>query len=87
LSGAGFIEGGAWGDWDGVLAVATLIAEHLHIYFVSSEGEVTDDLRVIEDQGRLRSPRQGPDGGLLYITTDGFSGDGKVLQVTPVLSP
>jgi len=87
LSGAGFIEGGAWGDWDGVLAVATLKAEHLHIYFVTSEGDVTDDFRVIEDQGRLRSPRQGPDGGLLYITTDGFSGDGKVLQVTPVLSP
>ena len=85
-SGATFIEGAAWGDWDGVLAVATLKAMHLHIYFVTSEGDVTDDFRVIEDQGRLRSPRQGPD-GLLYITTDGFSGDGKVLQVTPVLSP
>lgn len=86
FSGAGFIEGGAWGDWDGALAVATLRAEHLHIYFVSSEGEVTDDLRVIEDQGRLRSPRQGPD-GLLYVTNDGRNDAGQVLQVTPVLSP
>ena len=86
LSGAGFIEGGAWGDWDGVLAVATLKAEHLHIYFVSSDGEVTDDLRVIEDEGRLRSPRQGPD-GLLYVTNDGRNDAGQVLQVTPVLSP
>jgi glucose/arabinose dehydrogenase len=86
LSGATFIEGNAWGDWDGVLAVATLKATHLHIYVVTSEGEVTDDFRVIEDQGRLRSPRQGPD-GLLYITDDGGGSGGKVLQVSPVLSP
>ena len=86
FSGAGFIEGDDWGDWDGVLAVATLKAEHLHIYFISSEGEVTDDCRAIEDQGRLRSPRQGPD-GLLYVTNDGRNNAGQVLQVTPELSP
>ncbi len=86
FSGAGFIEGTRWGDWDGVLAVATLRAEHLHIYVVTSEGEVTDDFRVIEDKGRLRSPRQGPD-GLLYVTNDGRNDAGQVLRVTPVLSP
>jgi len=86
-SGADFIEGAAWGDWNGVLAVATLKAQHLHIYVLTSEGEVIDDFRVIEDEeGRLRSPRQGPD-GLLYITTDETGSAGKVLQVTPVLSP
>lgn len=86
FSGATFIEGANWGDWDGVLAVATLKATHLHIYVVTSEGEVTNDFRVIEDRGRLRSPRQGPD-GLLYITDDGGGTGGDVLQVTPVLSP
>ena len=86
LSGATFIEGNAWGDWDGVLAVATLKEQHLHIYFVTSTGEVTDDFRVINDRGRLRSPRQGPD-DLLYITTDSGAGNGSVLKVTPVLSP
>jgi glucose/arabinose dehydrogenase len=86
LSGATFIEGSEWGDWDGVLAVATLKATHLHIYFVGSQGEVTGDFRVIEDQGRLRSPRQGPD-GLLYITNDGAGSGGEVLRVSPVLSP
>ncbi len=86
LSGATFIEGTQWGDWDGVLAVATLKDMHLHIYVVSSEGEVTDDFQVIEDQGRLRSPRQGPD-GLLYITNDGGGSGGQVLRVSPVLSP
>jgi len=86
LSGATFIEGSQWGDWDGVLAVATLKAAHLHIYYVSAQGEVTNEFRVIEDQGRLRSPRQGPD-GLLYITNDGGGSGGQVLQVSPVLSP
>jgi glucose/arabinose dehydrogenase len=86
LSGATFIEGDSWGAWNGVLAVAALKASHLHIYFVTSQGEVTSDFRVIEDEGRLRSPRQGPD-GLLYITNDGTGSGGKVLQVTPILSP
>ena len=83
LAGATFIEGRAWGNWDGVLAVATLKARHLHIYVVDSEGRVTGEERSIGDQGRLRTPRQGPD-GLLYITNDGGGGDGKVLRVTPV---
>lgn len=83
LSGATFIEGDSWGDWNGALAVATLKAEHLHIYLVDAEGQVTREERVIRDQGRLRSVRQGPD-GLLYITTDGGGDDGKVLRVTPV---
>ncbi|MDH3653529.1 MAG: PQQ-dependent sugar dehydrogenase [Myxococcales bacterium] len=86
LSGATFIEGSQWGDWDGVLAVATLKAAHLHVYSVSAQGEVTNDFRVIEDRGRLRSPRQGPD-GLLYITNDGGGSGGQVLQVSPLLSP
>ena len=83
LAGATFIEGEAWGNWNRALAVATLKAQHLHVYFIDAEGEVTGDERAIEDQGRLRSPRQGPD-GLLYITNDGGSGDGKVLRVRPV---
>ena len=83
LAGATFIEGRAWGNWDGVLAVATLKARHLHIYVVDSEGRVTGEERSIGDQGRLRTPRQGPD-GLLYITNDGGGGDGKVLRVTQV---
>lgn len=82
-SGAEFIEGDQWGNWDGVLAVATLKAEHLHIYFVDAEGNVTDGGRFIEDEGRLRSPRMGPD-GLLYVTTDGGGSSGEVLRVSPV---
>ncbi|MGB3049863.1 MAG: PQQ-dependent sugar dehydrogenase [Polyangiales bacterium] len=86
LAGATFLEGSAWGNWNGVLAVATLKAEHLHIYFVDAEGTVTGEERAIENEGRLRTPRQGPD-GLLYLTNDGGSGEGKVLRVTPVPAP
>ncbi len=86
LSGATFIEGSQWADWDGVLAVATLKATHLHIFFVGPAGEISGELERIDDQGRLRSPRQGPD-GMLYVTTDGGGTSGEVLRVTPVLSP
>jgi len=83
LGGATFIEGNAWGDWDGVLAVATLKAAHLHVYDVDAEGNVTSLGRFVEDQGRLRSTSQGPD-GLVYITTDRRTEGDRVLRVTPV---
>jgi glucose/arabinose dehydrogenase len=83
LCGATFIEGQIWGDWDGRLAVATLKASHLHIYDVDAEGNITNDFRVVEDQGRLRAVAQGPDGSV-YITTDRRSDGDRVLRVTPV---
>jgi glucose/arabinose dehydrogenase len=83
FAGATFIEGDQWGSWNGVLAVATLKAAHLHIFDVDSEGNVTSRGRSIEDEGRLRTPRQGPD-GMLYITTDRHSDGDRVLRVTPV---
>lgn len=83
LSGATFLEGSQWGSYDGTLAVAALRATHIGIYDVDAEGNVTDRERVIEDQGRLRSPRQGPD-GLLYVTTDRRSDGDRILRVTPV---
>ncbi len=85
LSGATFIEGSEWGDWDGVLAVATLKAQHLRIFFINSQDEIIDTETWITDEGRLRSPRQGPDNAL-YVTTDGGGSSGEVLRVTPVLS-
>ncbi len=85
-SGATFIEGNQWANWDGVLAVATLKAQHLHIYFVDAVGNVTDGGRYLEMGKRLRSPRMGPD-GLLYVTTDGGGNGGEVLRATPVVTP
>jgi glucose/arabinose dehydrogenase len=86
LSGATFIEGDRWGNWDGVLAVAALRDEHLHIFFVDDEGNVTDGGEYIKGRNRLRTPRMGPD-GLLYVTEDVRGGPSDVLQVSPVLMP
>ncbi|MEM7437061.1 MAG: PQQ-dependent sugar dehydrogenase [Myxococcota bacterium] len=85
-SGSEFVNDPGWGNWEGAYVVATLRAQHLHLYFVDSEGNITDGGRYIEDQGRLRSPRMGPD-GLLYVTTDGGGDSGEVLKVSPVLTP
>jgi len=86
ISGATFIEGRGWGNWNGALAVATLAAQHLHIFFVDAVGNLTDGGRYLEDGVRLRTPRMGPD-GLLYITEDVRNGPSRVLRVSPVLTP
>ncbi|MGD8607834.1 MAG: PQQ-dependent sugar dehydrogenase, partial [Myxococcales bacterium] len=80
------VAGTGWADWNGALVVATLKAQHLHLYFIDDEGKTVDRGRWVEGRGRLRSPRMGPD-GLLYITTDGNSGSGQVLRVSPVVTP
>ena len=83
-SGAAFIEGSQWGAWDGAVVVAMLKASHLRVFLLSDTNAVTEEIKVVDDRGRLRSPRQGPDGNL-YITTDGGGGNGQVLKVTPSL--
>lgn len=83
LAGATFLQGEQWGNLNGVLAVATLKAMHLHVLDVDAEGSAESRGRLIQDQGRLRTPRRGPD-GLLYLTTDRRSDGDRVLRVTPV---
>lgn len=85
-SGAEFLNGPLWANWEGAFVVATLKAQHLHLYFVDGAGNTNSGGRFIEDRGRLRSPRIGPD-GLLYVTTDGGGASGEVLQVRPEVTP
>lgn len=81
-SGATFVEGSKWGLFHWNLVVATLKASHLRFYLIGETGKVVADAVRITDEGRLRSPRQGPDGNL-YVTTDGSNGNGKVLKIVP----
>jgi len=81
-SGATFLMGPQWLSLNTNLAVATLKAQHLHLFTISSNGQYAGAKIRITNEGRLRSPRQGPDGNL-YITTDGTGSGGKVLKVVP----
>ncbi len=82
-SGATFLVGGQWGDWDGALAVTALRGQQLRVLrFSWSRATVQSDQTAITDRGRLRSPVQGPDGNL-YLVTDIGGGGGSILRVVP----
>jgi glucose/arabinose dehydrogenase len=85
-SGGTFVDGPhAWNGWNNQLALAVLKGTELRVlatYDGSDEPETT--WVRIEDQGRLRSAVQGPDGNL-YIAQD--ASPGKILKVTPVALP
>ena len=99
-SGAVFLNGSAWKDWEGRLAVATLQHERLYLYKFSASGEFDDsdnDGRIIVPQfdknyGRLRAVVLGPDNSL-YVTTsrddwvENPTGRDKILRVVPSAAP
>jgi glucose/arabinose dehydrogenase len=82
-SGATFLVGPAWGDWEGALAVAELRGAALEIFTLQGDAIVasTRPAALAGTFGRLRTPRLGPDGAL-YVTTDN-GGDDQVLRIAP----
>lgn len=81
-SGATFISGSSWGQWNGALAVALLKGSKLMIFKLDGQGRWLDVGFALAGEGRLRSPVQGPDGSL-YVTTDNGGGTDKILKLTP----
>lgn len=80
-SGAAFLSGPAWGDWEGDLVVATLKEEDLRRFTVADGGAVTEVETLLDGRyGRLRAAVIGPDGAL-YLTTSNGSDD-RVICVT-----
>uniref|UniRef100_UPI00315924E1 PQQ-dependent sugar dehydrogenase n=1 Tax=Ornithinimicrobium sp. CNJ-824 TaxID=1904966 RepID=UPI00315924E1 len=82
-SGAAFLEGEAWGAWEGALAVAELKGSGMTVLSLDGR-EVVDEARVPELEGtygRLRSVVLGDDGALWVTTSNGS--DDVVLRVTP----
>ena len=80
-SGATFLVGSSWGDWEGDLIVSTLKEEDLRRFSVSASGELTPVETLLDGQfGRLRAVVIGPDGALYVSTTNG-PGD-RILRVT-----
>lgn len=82
-SGATFVSGPQWGEWDGALVLGVLKDTELYALRVPPAGD-----RVVAvglnrpDQGRLRTPAVGPDGAL-YVTTDNGNGTDRILRFTP----
>jgi glucose/arabinose dehydrogenase len=84
-SGATFLEGEEWGDYEGLLLVALLKAQGVLALRLDDAGVLQDQFRIAEldgTHGRIRSLRQGTDGAL-YVTTDNGGDSDVVLRVTP----
>ena len=82
-SGATFLTGTQWRDWNGRLAIATLKGSHLRIMALDEAGNTTfSQALTLTGYGRLRTPMQGPDGSL-YVTTSNGGGNDQILKVTP----
>ncbi len=84
-SGAIFLEGNDWGEWNGRLAVATLRGLSLRIFEFATNGAFMSHVVVPQldgVNGRLRTPMLGPD-GTLYVTTSNGSDEYYILKVVP----
>jgi glucose/arabinose dehydrogenase len=84
-SGATFLDGDQWRDYDGLLLVALLKAQGVLALRLDDAGVLQEEFRLPEldgAYGRIRSLTQGVDGAL-YATTDNGGNEDKVLRVTP----
>jgi aldose sugar dehydrogenase len=84
-SGATFLDGPQWGDYDGLLLVGLLREEGVLALRLDAAGALVEQFRLPEldgTQGRIRTVQQGVDGAL-YVTTDNGDGADRLLRVTP----
>jgi glucose/arabinose dehydrogenase len=80
-SGATFLVGQGWSDWEGNLVVSTLKEEDLRRFSVTESGAVTFQETLLDGRfGRLRAVAIGPDGAL-YVSTSNGPGD-RIVRVT-----
>ena len=81
-SGATFVSGAQWGNWNNALVVGLLKGSKLLVFKLDRQGRVTDTGTSLTGYGRLRSPVQGP-GRRPYVTTDNGGGNDKILRLSP----
>jgi glucose/arabinose dehydrogenase len=84
-SGATFLDGAHWGDYDGLLLLGLLKEQGVLALRLDDAGALVEQFRLPEldgTQGRIRSVQQGRDGAL-YVTTDNGNGADRLLKVEP----
>lgn len=91
-SGGIFLEGDAWGAWEGRLAVAALQGQQLRVYEFDAGGSYVAHTTPSALRGtykRLRTPMLGPDGALYITTSNGTTSTSSdsILRVTPKVAP
>jgi glucose/arabinose dehydrogenase len=80
-SGATFLAGPGWADWEGNLLVTTLKEEDLRRFSVADDGALTFEETLLDGRfGRLRGVVVGPDGALYVTTSNGT--DDRIIRVT-----
>jgi glucose/arabinose dehydrogenase len=80
-SGATFLVGSGWGDWEGNLVVSTLKEEDLRRFSVDADYGLSEEQTLLDGRfGRLRAVVIGPDGALYVSTTNGA--DDRIIRVT-----
>lgn len=79
ISGIAFFDGAQWGDYNGLIAAATL--KNQQLLAVNPFNGAAVAVPELNGFGRLRTPLQGPDGSL-YVSTSNGSND-RILRITP----
>ena len=80
-SGATFLTGAQWDQWNGRLAVAMLKGEGIKIFRLNVNS-IVEEQTILTSYGRIRTVQQGPDGALYFATSNGSGNDG-IYRVTP----
>jgi len=83
-SGATFISGAQWRDWNGSLIVCALASNQVRRFVVNGANLVSQEIIYggrFFGFPRFRAAAQGPDGAL-YITTDMRNGVDRIIRVT-----
>lgn len=82
-SGASFVYGDNWREYNGTLFVAILKGQQVKVFTLKDDGSVESEKTIFSKQfGRIRTVRQGPDGGL-YLTTDNGNDQDVIVHILP----
>ena len=85
VSGATFLDGDRWGDYEGLLLLGVQKDQGVLALRVDDAGTLVEQFRLPElegTHGRIRTVQLGGDGAL-YVTTDNGGGEDELLRVTP----